>query len=256
MDEVRPGPARGHALVTGGSGGIGAACARALVARGYEVLLVARRKDRLAEVAAQLGARYATADCADEAAVEAALAGIDELDVVVHASGILDGTFVREESAETFDRVIRANLRSAFVVTKAVLGKLRTGGRLVYISSTAGLKGQPGRASYSASKAALNAFAQALAAEVERDGINVHLVTPAPVDTAMLENVTFAMHTLRPEDVADAVGFLVDLAPGVVVREVVMRSMVEGPLAPEPVVPAAASSTAPLDRSSRQVGAS
>jgi NAD(P)-dependent dehydrogenase (short-subunit alcohol dehydrogenase family) len=227
------------AVVTGGSGGIGFACAEALSARGYELVLTARRPEPLREAAEKLSARWVAADSADEDQFAAVVEPLDRIDFLVHAAGILDGTFVRKEAAATFDRVIRANLRSTFVATAAVLPKMPSGGRIVFISSTAGFQGMKGRSAYSASKAGMNAFAQSLAAEVARDGINVHVLAPAPVDTGMLDRVTFPMHTLRSSDVADAVAFLDGLDPSVVLPELVMRAAQEGPLAPEPLLPEA-----------------
>lgn len=228
------------AVVTGGSGGIGVACASALVAAGYDVVLTARRPEPLRQAADALGARWVVADSADEAQFATVVDAVDHVDFLVHAAGILDGTFVRKEDPATFDRVIRANLRSAFVATAAVLPAMPPGGRIVFISSTAGLQGMKGRAAYSASKAGMNAFAQSLAAEVARDGINVCVVAPAPVDTPMLDRVTFPMRTLRSSDVAEAIAFLDRLDPSVVLPEIVLRAADEGPLAPEPVIPEAA----------------
>jgi NAD(P)-dependent dehydrogenase (short-subunit alcohol dehydrogenase family) len=228
------------AVVTGGSGGIGFACGEALVAAGYQVVLTARRSDPLKEAADKLDARWVAADSADEDQFAAVVAGLDHVDFLVHAAGILDGTFVRREAASTFDRVIRANLRSAFVATTAVLPKMRAGGRIVFISSSAGYVGMKGRASYSASKAGMNGFAQSLAAEVARDGINVHVVAPAPVDTPMLDRVTFPMHVLQSRDVAEVIAFLDRLDPSVVLPEIVLRAADEGPLASAPIMPEAA----------------
>jgi NAD(P)-dependent dehydrogenase (short-subunit alcohol dehydrogenase family) len=228
------------AVVTGGSGGIGFACAEVLVAAGYDVVLTARRPGPLQEAAEALGTRWVAADSADEEQFAAVAAAVDHVDFLVHAAGILDGTFVRKEAPETFDRVIRANLRSAFVATWAVLPKMPPGGRIVFVSSTAGFQGMKGRSAYSAAKAGMNAFAQSLADEVARDGINVHVVAPAPVDTPMLDRVTFPMHVLRSRDVADVVAFLDRLDPSVVLPEVVLRAAAEGPLASEPIMPEAA----------------
>ncbi|HEY6696726.1 MAG TPA: SDR family NAD(P)-dependent oxidoreductase, partial [Acidimicrobiales bacterium] len=102
------------AVVTGGSGGIGVACGEALAAAGYDVVLTARRAEPLREAADKLGARWVAADCADEEQFAAVVAAVDHVDFLVHAAGILDGTFVRKEAPDTFDRVIRSNLRSAF----------------------------------------------------------------------------------------------------------------------------------------------
>jgi NAD(P)-dependent dehydrogenase (short-subunit alcohol dehydrogenase family) len=111
------------------------------------------------------------------------------------------------------------------------------GGRIIDISTTAGRRGMKGRTAYSASKAGMNAFAEALADEVARDGINVNVLVVAPTDTGMLEKVTFPMHTLQAKDVADAVVFLDGLDPSVVVPEILIRAADEGPLAPAPVLP-------------------
>jgi NAD(P)-dependent dehydrogenase (short-subunit alcohol dehydrogenase family) len=238
------GEARGRAtmsrvaVITGGSGGIGTACGEVLMARGYDVVLTARRPEPLRAAAEALGARWVAADAADEASFATVVDGLDRVDLLVHAAGILAGTFVRKEALATFDEVIRANLRSTFVTTAAVLPKMPVGGRIVYISSTAGRQGMKGRTAYSASKAGMNAFAEALADEVARDGINVNVLVVAPVDTGMLEQVTFPMHTLQPRDVAAAVAFLDALDPSVVVPEILLRAAGEGPLAPPPMLPA------------------
>jgi NAD(P)-dependent dehydrogenase (short-subunit alcohol dehydrogenase family) len=224
------------AVVTGGSGGIGRACAAALVGRGYDVVLAARRADRLAETAHQLGARFVVADCTRTDDVERVMAEAGQPSVVVHAAGVLDGTFVSDQPVEMFDRVMEANLHSAYIVTRAALARMTAGSRLIYISSTAGLKGMKGLTAYSASKAGLGALAQSVAAEVERDGIGVHLITPAPVRTEMIDPESgLEMWLLEPEDVASAVSWLDSLHPRVVVREIVMRSVVKGPFAPPPV---------------------
>ncbi len=228
--------ARRKALITGGSGGIGRACAATLVARGYDVVLTARRPDRLKAVASTIGAKYIPADCSDPSEVDQAVEEMGELSMVIHAAGILDGTFVRNQPIEVFDRVIAANLRSAYIITKAALKKMGPGSRLIYISSTAGLKGMKGLSAYSASKAGIEALAQSVAQEVEREGIAVHLITPAPVRTEMIgPDPGVVMWLLEPDDIASAVGWLDSLHPRVVVREIVLRSVVEGPFAPDPV---------------------
>jgi NAD(P)-dependent dehydrogenase (short-subunit alcohol dehydrogenase family) len=227
------------AVVTGGSGGIGLACAGALASRGYELVLTSRRPAPLQAAADEIGARWVAADAADEVSFAAVVDAVDRVDVLVHAAGILGGTFVRSETPASFDEVIRANLRSTYVVTHAALPKMGVGGRIVYISSSAAVQPMKGLSAYSASKAAMNAFALALAAEVARDGINVHVLTPAPVETPMLDDVTFPMHALRTKDVADALVYLDSLDPRVVVPEIFLRAHDDGPLAPEPLLPGA-----------------
>lgn len=231
---------RRRALVTGGSSGIGLAVGRHLVTDGYDVVLNARRGGPLSEAAASIGARAVAGDCADETDVAAVVAAAGPVDLLVHAAGMMSGTFVRKETVETFDAVVRANLRSAFLVTNAVLGSMAAGGRIVFLSSSSAHAPQPGKAAYSASKAGLNAFAAALAREVERDGIAVHTVTPAPVATPMLDDVRFAMHALDADQVAVAVVWLESLDPSVVLPEIELRATTVGPFAPEPYVPEAA----------------
>jgi NAD(P)-dependent dehydrogenase (short-subunit alcohol dehydrogenase family) len=235
------GGGRRTAIVTGGSSGIGHAVGRLLAARGYEVVLTARTEDRLRAAAEEAGARWVAADSADPeafAAVVAALPG--GVDLVVHAAGVMAGTFVRKETVEGFAAIVRTNLTSAFVVAHAALPAMGPGGRLVFLSSSSAHAPQPGRSAYSASKAGLNAFAGALGREVERDGIAVHVVTTGPVATPMLDDVRFPMRTLGVAEVAETVAWLDTLPPNVALPEVALASVEAGPYAPEPFVPPAA----------------
>ena len=224
------------ALVTGGSGGIGRACAETLKARGYDVVIAARDARRLQEVADAIGVRGIRADCTGEADVQRLLRTSGSPRLVVHAAGILAGTFVRDENLQTFEEVLSANLRSAFLVTREALGYMTPGSRIIYISSVAGQDPMKGLSAYSASKAGLKALALAVAAEVERDGIAVHLVTPAPVRTGMIDPATkLKMWLLEAADVAGAVAWLDGLPPHIVVPDLVLRSVSTGPFAPEPI---------------------
>lgn len=229
-----------RALVTGGSSGIGLAVGRRLVELGYAVVLNARRAAPLEAAAATIGARAVVGDCGDERDAIAVLDAAGPIDLLVHAAGTMQGTFVRNEQVETFDAVLQANLRSAFLVTAAALPSMTPGGRIVFLSSSSAHAPQPGKAAYSASKAGLNAFAEALAGEVERDGIAVHVVTPAPVATPMLDDVHFAMYALDADQVAAAVVWLDGLDPSVALPEIELRATTVGPFAPEPFVPEAA----------------
>jgi len=225
------------ALVTGGSGGIGKGCARRLCELGYDVVLVARREGPLRDAAAEIGARHIVADASDPDGFAAAIGSLETIDLVVHAAGTLDGTYARKQTFEQWRAIMSANLDSCFVVTSAVLPRMRAGSRFVFISSSAAHEPMPARTAYSASKAGVNAFARALALEVDRDGISVHLVTPGPVETEMLQDVPFEMFAIQVSDVADAVAWLDTVDPAVDLPEIRLGAVQRGPFARPPVVP-------------------
>jgi NAD(P)-dependent dehydrogenase (short-subunit alcohol dehydrogenase family) len=220
------------AVITGGSGGIGLACAQAMQERGYDVVLTARTEATLKAAAEQIGARWVAADSAEPESFAAVLEGLTRVDLLVHSAGVLTGTFVSGESIEDWDYTIRANLRSTFVVTQACLPLMGVGGRIVYISSSASKGGQKGRGAYAASKGGMNAFADSVRQEVAREGINVNVLIPAPVETPMLDGVSFGMHMIQSKDVADALVFLDGLDPKVKVPEIEQAAHSSGPLAP------------------------
>jgi NAD(P)-dependent dehydrogenase (short-subunit alcohol dehydrogenase family) len=201
------------ALVTGGSGGIGKACAAKLCELGYDVAVAARREPPLRAAAEEIGARPIVAD------------------------GALGGTYARKQTFEQWRTIISANLDSCFVVTSAVLPLMRAGSRLIFISSSAAHEPMMARTAYSASKAGMNAFARALAMEVDRDGIAVHLVTPGPVETEMLQDVPFEMYAIQVSDIAAAVAWLDTVDPSVDLPEIRLSAVARGPFARPPVVP-------------------
>lgn len=225
------------ALVTGGSGGIGKGCARKLVERGYDVVLSARREAPLRAAAEEIGARHLVADASDPSGFAAAISTLEAVDLVVHAAGALGGTYTRKQTFQQWQAIMSANLDSCFVVTSAVLPKMSAGSRLVFISSSAAHEPMPARTAYSASKAGMNAFARALALEVDRDGISVHIVTPGPVATEMLQDVPFEMYAIQVADVAEAVAWLDTVDPSVDLPEIRLSAVERGPFARPPVVP-------------------
>lgn len=225
------------ALITGGSGGIGKACGRKLAGLGYDVVLTARREANLRAAADEIGARYVVADAADPDAFPAAIAAIGPIDLLVHAAGMLGGTYARKQTFAQWRETMTANLDSCFVVTSAALPQMRSGSRFVFVSSSSAHEPMPARTAYSASKAGMNAFARALALEVDRDGINVHIVTPGPVETEMLQDVPFEMYAIRASDVADAVAWLDTLDSSVDLPEIRLNAITRGPSARAPIVP-------------------
>ena len=226
-----------NAVVTGGSGGIGKACGGLLADHGYAVTLTARREAPLREAAEDIGARWVVADASEPAGFAAALADLSHVDLLVHAAGVLGGTYARKQTFEQWRTMMSANLDSCFVVTQAALPLMRPGSRFVFISSSAAHEPMPGRTAYSASKAGMNAFARALALEVDRDGINVNLVTPGPVETEMLQDVPFEMHAVTADDVAQAVLWLDTIQGSVDLPEIRLNAVTRGPSARPPIVP-------------------
>jgi NAD(P)-dependent dehydrogenase (short-subunit alcohol dehydrogenase family) len=229
-------PAR-NAIITGGSGGIGKTCGRVLVDRGYDVILTARREGPLRAAADEIGARWVVADASDPAGFAAAVADLSRVDLLVHAAGVLGGTYARKQTFDDWRTTISANLDSCFVVTQAALPLMQPGSRFVFVSSSAAHEPMPARTAYSASKAGMNAFARALALEVDRDGINVNIVTPGPVETEMLQDVPFEMYAVTANDVAQAVAWLDTVPASVDLPEIRLNAITRGPSARPPIVP-------------------
>ena len=190
-------------LVTGASSGIGAATVRLLAAEGAYVVACGRDRAALACLAAETGARPAPGDLLQPATarhtVAAALAELGGLDVVVSNAGVgWAGRFEDMASGE-IDRLLDVNLRSAAHLVHAALPHLaRPGGRLVLVGSIAGALGVPGEAWYSATKAGLHGFAEALRAEVAPSGMGVTLVTPGVVATRFFDRRNRGYDRVRP----------------------------------------------------------
>jgi NAD(P)-dependent dehydrogenase (short-subunit alcohol dehydrogenase family) len=201
------------------------------------VVLVARREEPLRAAAEQIGARHLVADASDPVGFDSAISALETIDLVVHAAGTLGGTYVRKQTFEQWRTIMSANLDSCFVVTSAALPRMRPGSRFVFISSSSAHEPMMARTAYSATKAGMNAFARALALEVDRDGIAVHIVTPGPVETEMLSDVPFEMYAIQVSDVAQAVAWLDTVDPAVDLPEIRLSAVQRGPFSRPPVVP-------------------
>ena len=161
------------------------------------------------------------------------------VDLLVHAAGVMAGTFVRKESVETFESVLRTNLTSAFVVAHACLPVMAPAGGWCSCPPARPTRPSPaGRPTRRPRRA--QRLRRALAKEVERDGIAVHVVTTGPVATPMLDDVHFPMRTLAAADVVQAITWLDTLPGNVVLPELEVSSVGSGPFAPEAFVPEAA----------------
>jgi len=186
-----------RALVTGASGGIGGAIARALHARGATVALSGTRTEPLAALADELGERaHATpCDLSDAAALDAlpgqAAEALGGIDILVNNAGVTrDGLFMRMSDAD-WDTVIAINLTACFRLSRAVLRPMMKArwGRIVQVTSVVGHTGNPGQGNYAAAKAGLAGMSKSLAAEVASRGITVNCVAPGFVETAMTDKL-------------------------------------------------------------------
>jgi NAD(P)-dependent dehydrogenase (short-subunit alcohol dehydrogenase family) len=217
------------AVIVGATGGIGAGCARELHDRGFSLVLNGRRRDPLEGLAAEVGGRAVVGDCTVEADMAALFAGLDSVDLLVHAAGVLRGKPLREQSNEVFEDVIRTNLISPHLAIREALPLMKAGARIVLISSLAATRPMRGLTAYSAAKAGMNALALALSDELEADGINVNLVSPGAVDTPMMGQSARGFASLRPEDVAAVVGWLSTLEPRILIPDIFFRAPDRGP---------------------------
>jgi 3-oxoacyl-[acyl-carrier protein] reductase len=185
------------ALITGASGGIGGAIAKALHGQGATVVLSGTRAEALEAVRAELGANAFIATLSDIASVEALPKAAEEaagapIDILVNNAGITkDNLFMRMKDEE-WDQVIAVNLTAAFRLSRAVLRGMmkKRWGRIIQITSVVGATGNPGQANYAAAKAGLVGMTKSLAAEVASRNITVNAVAPGFIQTAMTDVLT------------------------------------------------------------------
>lgn len=183
------------ALVTGATGGLGGAIARALHAQGASVAISGTRAEALEALAAELGERVVVASCnlSDKDSVEALVPGAEEklggLDILVNNAGITrDNLFMRLKD-EDWDSVLAVNLTAAFRLSRAAVKSMmrKRHGRIVSIGSVVGTTGNPGQGNYAAAKAGLIGMSKALAAEVASRNITVNVVAPGFIESPMTQ---------------------------------------------------------------------
>ncbi|MBP2705059.1 SDR family NAD(P)-dependent oxidoreductase [Microbispora sp. RL4-1S] len=240
------------ALVTGASSGIGAATARRLAREGAAVALVARRGDRLEQVArdiAGLGGQAAViaADITEperaEDAVQDTLDQLGRLDILVNNAGIMLLNPALHSTVAEWDRMISLNVAALLHVTHAAVPHLiyaastspRQVADVVNVGSTAGRVAQPGSSVYSLTKFGLNGFTESLRQELLGERVRVGVVEPGVVDTELMNHLSdtvrdaarrriAGIEALRPEDVADAISYIVTRDRRVAVNEMLVRA--------------------------------
>jgi 3-oxoacyl-[acyl-carrier protein] reductase len=215
------------ALVTGASGGIGSAIAKALAAQGARVALSGTREAALQSVAGEIGGDTVILPCnlsdqeAVDALVPAAVEALGQLDILVNNAGITRDNLAMRMKDEEWSQVIQVNLESTFRLIRAALRPMMRAkaGRIISISSVVGGAGQAGQANYAASKAGMIGMSKAIAREVATRGITVNCVAPGFIQTAMTDELTDAQKESvmtnvpanrlgQPEDIAAAVVYL------------------------------------------------
>ena len=239
------------ALVTGASSGIGQAAAATLAARGAAVALVARRTDRLEELAHSIRATGGTAltitadvTVQDEAkeAVTTAVTELGRLDTVVNNAGVMLLGPIVEAPVEEWERMVDLNVKGLLYVAHASLPHLLTAAEsgprnvadMVNVSSVAGRVARNGHGVYNATKHAVGAFSESLRQEVTRRHVRISLIEPGAVVTELashnrpeiqdsLRDRFAAMERLEAEDIAEAIEFVVTRPRRVAVNEVLIR---------------------------------
>ena len=232
------------ALITGASAGIGYATARALAREGANVVVTARREERLQQLVREieaLGARsvYIVGDAATEAtaraSVDRALSEFGRIDILINNAGVGNYKNLIDTSAEEYDQIMDVNMRSTFLFTRHVVPVMQKQqqGLILLVSSMAGLYGFPGQAVYCASKFAQVGFAQALDKELRTHGIKVGSICPGGVKTEFAigkgrtEEGVANSSMLNAEDVAQAITFACTQPPGARIMQIQMRTMAE-----------------------------
>jgi len=231
------------AIVTGASRGIGRAIALRLARLGAKVVVNYRSSQAEAEAVVEAiedaggeaVAVQADISIAPDAGrlVKAALDVFGRVDILVNNAGITRDTLLVRMSEEDWDHVLDTNLKGAFLCTKAVLRSMmrQRYGRIVNISSVAGIRGNPGQANYAAAKAGLIGFTKAVAKEVGSRNITANAVAPGYIETELTADLpddlratalemTPSGRTGTPEDIASAVAFLVSDDAGFITGEV------------------------------------
>jgi NAD(P)-dependent dehydrogenase (short-subunit alcohol dehydrogenase family) len=229
------------AIVTGTSRGIGLAIAEALGEQGYGLTIAARRPEPLEKTAEELRDKgfeveHVAANVADEEGIRSVVDRHRErygrLDVLVNNAGLGIGAGVADQQTKYVDLQVGVNLRAMILFYRECTAMLRAAGAehrnalVVNMSSLSGKSGQPWLSVYSSTKAAVVAYTQAMNKELNSDGVKSVALCPGFVDTDMsdfIKESVGAAEMMRPEDVAEAVRFVLRLSPNCVVPEIIFQ---------------------------------
>jgi 3-oxoacyl-[acyl-carrier protein] reductase len=228
------------ALITGATGGLGGAIAKALHRQGATVAISGRQLDKLELLAAELGSRVVVCPCdlarKEEVAklIDVAIGKLGRLDILVNNAGLTRDNLFMVMKDEQWEEVIAVNLTSTFMLMRAAaraMMRAKTGyGRIINISSISGIMGNPGQGNYAASKAGMIGMSKSLAREVASRGITVNCIAPGFIKTPMTDALTDKQTTSikeaipaqrfgTPDDVAAASVYLASLEAAYVTGE-------------------------------------
>lgn len=226
------------AVVTGASSGIGTAAATALHEEGFQLVLGARREERLREVAEPLRAAFRTLDVTDPESVEAFCAGLERCDLLVNNAGAAFGLDRIEDARdEDWRAMYEVNVLGVLRMTRRLLPLLRRAeGQIINVGSTAGFETYPGGAGYTGSKHALRALTRTLRLELHGEPVRICEVAPGLVETEFsvvrfagdrrrASGVYQGMTPLTGADVAEAVRWAATRPPHVNIDEIVLRPL-------------------------------
>jgi NADP-dependent 3-hydroxy acid dehydrogenase YdfG len=227
-------------IITGASSGIGLEIAKSMAAAGARLALAARSMEKLERETADLAAVGVTtiavptdvtreSDC--RALVRATVDAFGQIDVLINNAGYAPPASLLDTSEELWDATLNVCLKGVYLMTRAALPTMlkQGGGSIVNISSVAGKVGVANRAAYCAAKWGVHGFTEALRAEVGHQNIRAYLICPGPVATPWWTNVgspqadEVRQHMLRPEEVAEAVHWVLTKPERIKIEEVVIK---------------------------------
>ncbi len=228
-------PELNNILITGATRGVGEALTLRFAGQGRKVFALARTRDQLDSLVERGGSTVVpfAVDISDRDAVDAAVHSIESdhggVDVLVNNAGVVQNIDFSEQPIEVMERIIDVNLKGTLYCTRLTIPHMiaRRRGRIINISSVAGVRGIPGQAAYCASKHGMNGFADALAQELIPHGIVVSSICPGGIDTPLWNKETNPYpgdidKVIKPDEIVDMVEFLLNQPPGTMYKRIVV----------------------------------